>query len=452
MMNTPLFVTDDALEACMLRRRNLELVFDALTDGIIAVTKDGVIYNMNTAAENMLGTRIDELLGVQLDRYLSELSETDVKFVNDGLQRSDDEDGHLELRIHDPKNGIRSLALTLRVLRDEGEVRGAVVILYDKTEVERLRGDLSRARGPGNIVGSSPVMHSVFEMIREVAQTDTTVLIEGETGTGKELAANAIHELSTRSAGPLVKVNCAALPEGLLESELFGHVRGSFTGAVSDRIGRFEMAEGGTLFLDEISSVSPTIQVKLLRVLQERTFERVGEGKTRTADVRVISATNVPLQDEVAAGRFRDDLYYRLHVFPIKLPPLRNRMGDVPLLAEAILGKLAGTGKTVPVVTDDAMRMLLRYDWPGNVRELHAALEYSLVRSRGEAIEPHHLPDQIGNPRAPKRSSVRECDLTPATVRAALEEHGGKKTEAAKSLGISRVTLWRKIKEWGIES
>ena len=441
-----------ALETCMARRRNLEQIFQALTDGIVAADWNGKIFHYNPATSSILGLRSDrDLIGEDLDALITTHADRNVALVRRTLE-AEKPVASETFRIRMAGKPSRRVSASTRLLRkdeDEETIIGAVVVLHDESEVDRLRTDLQQARGPGNIVGASGAMQQVFALIREVARTDATVLIQGETGTGKELVANAIHELSERSDGPLVTVNCAALPEGLLESELFGHVKGAFTGAVSDRAGRFELASGGTLFLDEVAEIPATVQVKLLRVLQERTYERVGEGKTRKSDVRLISATNKSLADEVAAGRFREDLYYRLNVFPIHLPPLRERTDDLPLLVHAILERLVErSGRKPPVVSDDALAVLRHHRWPGNVRELQAAMEYALIRSHGDVIAPQHLPGHMLH--APAGTPVTDCVVNEECIQLALEEHHGNRTKAAESLGISRVTLWRKMKSYGM--
>jgi transcriptional regulator with PAS, ATPase and Fis domain len=442
---------EEALESCMARRRNLEQIFQALSDGIIAVNCERRVFHQNPAAPIILGLGEGiSLIGEEIDELLSRHTDQDVDFVSRTLENRE-AIGPKSLRISVTGEAPRRVTTDVRLLRDDTDdaVIGAVIVLHDESEIDRLRADLQQVRGPGNIVGSGKAMQQVFALIREVARTDATVLVEGETGTGKELVANAIHELSDRADGPMVTVNCAALPEGLLESELFGHVRGSFTGAVSDRAGRFELAAGGTLFLDEVGEIPQTVQVKLLRVLQERTYERVGEGKPRRADVRLISATNKKLVDEVAVGRFRDDLFYRLNVFPITLPPLRERVDDLPLLTHTILERLSERSeRSAPGVDDNSMAVLQNHGWPGNVRELQAAMEYALIRSHGETIETHHLPQQMLNPA--RASGVTDCIVNEETILLALERHGGNKTRAAESLGISRVTLWRKMRSLGL--
>ena len=318
---------------------------------------------------------------------------------------------------------------------------------------------------PGGIVGESPAMAKVFEAIRQVAPTETTVLVFGETGTGKELVAHALHDLSGRSRGPLVPVNCAALAEGVLESELFGHVRGAFTGAVKEKPGLFAAADKGTVFLDEVGDMSLRLQQRLLRVLQEREVTPMGGVRPRLVDVRVIAATHRDLPAEVEAGRFRDDLYYRLNVFPIRLPPLRERRADVPLLIEAALSRLRERSTTeVPLsVAPMALRLLQEHDWPGNVRELFSVVERAAIRVEGSRIEVQHLPREL-------RADAPETDAGPAAgrgkryrtgsdssderaaIRAALEESNGIRARAAELLGMSRTTLWRKMREYGLGS
>jgi two-component system response regulator AtoC len=301
--------------------------------------------------------------------------------------------------------------------------------------------------------------------VRQVAPMKTTVLIQGESGTGKEVVAKAIHRLSPRAKAPLVAVNCAALSPTLLESELFGHERGAFTGATERRIGRFEQAQGGTLFLDEIGEIDPAIQVKLLRFLGERTFERVGSGKMLTADVRLIAATNKRLEDLVKAGIFREDLYYRLKVVEILMPPLRDRLADIPLLAQSFLKELAKeNGKDVKGFTPDALDGLMRHTWPGNVRELRTSIEHAVVFARSEKITLRDLPASVRTPSqlavgpdVPPREaapaapafSVKEAEKQ--LIIRALQESGGNRTLAAQKLGMSRRTLHRKLHTYNLE-
>ncbi len=438
----------NALETCMAKRRNLEQVFEALEDGIVAVTKDGRIFHMNTAAAKLLGGNLRSHAGKNIDEILSEHCGREVRLVQQVFAYGKPSPPE-RFQLKAGENDSFSVVARVQPLSDETGLVGAVVVLRDETEISRLRANLEGARGLEHVVGASEPMQQVFQLVREVARTDATVLIQGETGTGKELVARAIHQLSNRADRPLVTVNCAALPEGLLESELFGHVKGAFTGALGDRVGRFEAADGGTLFLDEVAEIPPMIQVKLLRVLQERVFERVGENKPRRTDARLISATNKNLSEMVWEGRFREDLFYRLNVFPIRVPSLRERVDDIPLLVHRLLSRIAHRhGSAVPGITDDVLRLFRSYRWPGNVRELQAALEYAMIRSQGATIDVHHLPPSIVQPS--ELAVARNCILDEQAIRMALEKHHYNRTAAAKELGISRITLWRRMREWGI--
>ncbi|NNC90637.1 MAG: sigma-54-dependent Fis family transcriptional regulator [Akkermansiaceae bacterium] len=334
-----------------------------------------------------------------------------------------------------------------------------------ETEVRELKARAGKpSHGLQRLIGKSPQMKAVTDLIEQVAPTKATVLIEGESGTGKEVVAHALHDLSGRPADRIVIVNCAALSPQLLESELFGHEKGAFTGATSRRIGRFEHATGGTIFLDEIAEIDPAIQVKLLRALSERTIERVGSNNPVPVDVRLIAATNKNLQEMVAAGKFRDDLYFRLNVVSITMPPLRQRAEDIVLLANAFLKEFADENdRPVKPLSDEALATLRAYRWPGNVRELRTAIEHGVVMSNSDRIELHHLPaflDQTalpGTTPAPGHSPDGQKGLAPAeefnlhalevrAIRSALRRTDGNRTKAAELLGISRRTLQRKLK------
>ncbi len=313
----------------------------------------------------------------------------------------------------------------------------------------------------GAMVGHARVMREVFDAVRRVAPTEATVLITGETGTGKELVARAVHDLSERSSGPFVPVNCAALAEGVLESELFGHVRGAFTGAVSDRKGLFSAAAGGTIFLDEVGDMGLSLQQRLLRVLQEREVMRVGAVRPERVDVRVVAATHRDLEGEIRQGRFRDDLFYRLNVFRIDVPPLRDRPADVPLLVEAGLARLKerSSGGPPAAFSPLAMRLLRGHDWPGNVRELFSVVESAAIRAGGHRIEAQHLPVGIrdpegrgGAPPAEERYRAPEPEAEREAIVAALSEAEGSRSRAADLLGMSRTTLWRRMKEFGLDA
>ena len=379
--------------------------------------------------------------------------------------------GSEEVAVEAMKRGADDYIAKGRMQIDELEMRIARALRQQRLETEnvQLRQQLDDKFGLENVVGETPSMREIFDIVRQVAPMKTTVLIQGESGTGKEVIAKAIHRLSPRAKAPLVSVNCAALSPTLLESELFGHERGAFTGANERRIGRFEQAQGGTLFLDEIGEIDPAIQVKLLRFLGERTFERVGSGKTLTADVRLIAATNKRLEDLVKAGTFREDLYYRLKVVEIFMPPLRERSADIPLLAQAFLKELAKeNGKAIKDFTVDALEGLMRHPWPGNVRELRTAIEHAIVFARGERITLRDLPAAVRAPStetvpaalgagqaegaaaaAAPALSVKEAEKQ--LIIRALQETGGNRTLAAHKLGMSRRTLHRKLHTYHLE-
>jgi two-component system, NtrC family, response regulator AtoC len=338
-----------------------------------------------------------------------------------------------------------------------------------RSENRRLREDLGERYELGNLKSRSPEMQRIFETVRTVADTKATILIQGESGTGKTLLARSIHRHSSRSDGPFVEVNCGALPDGLLESELFGHVRGAFTGAIKDRPGKFEIADGGTIFLDEIACASPDLQVKLLRVLQDRELERLGDSLTRKVDVRVIAACNQPLREEIEAGRFREDLFYRLHVLGLEVPPLRERPGDVVMLAEHFLGLHAREyGRSLKGFDDDVLPRLSAYPWPGNVRELENALERAVLLCRGERIGTRDLPPEI-SPGSPSNAAEGSSgtpsvppELHPGPLRSALEKverdlikraldrHRGSRKATAAELEINRTTLFNKMKKYNL--
>ncbi len=310
----------------------------------------------------------------------------------------------------------------------------------------------------GDIIGRSPSMRELFETVSLVAPSEATVLIQGESGTGKELVANAIHHNSPRKEHPFVKVNCAALPESLLENELFGHEKGAFTGATGPQKGRFQLADRGTLFLDEIAEMAPATQAKILRVLQEREFEPVGGTRTVQVDTRIISATNRNLEDEIAAGRFREDLYYRLNVVIIKVPPLRNRSADIPLLADYFLKRYAEKNhRSLKGFGPRSMDLLLRHAWPGNVRELENVIERAVIMARGDMVDPEHFPNTLQDQdadesrREPVLASGRSLkEVEKEMILKTLEDMGGNRTRTAETLGISRRTLQLRLKDYGI--
>lgn len=340
--------------------------------------------------------------------------------------------------------------LTKPVDLDQLELRVEKALKAHKleAEVEGLKAQLDEKYGLGGIVGNSPAMQKVFRMVKQAAPTDATVLLEGPSGTGKELVAHAIHNLSSRAKGPFVAVEFAAISPSLLESELFGHEKGAFTGAVSRRLGRFEAANHGTIFLDEISEMPLELQVKLLRVLQEREFQRVGSNDTVKTDIRIVAATNRDLAAYVRAGKFREDLYYRLNVIDIHLPALKEREGDIPLLVGRFLKEFGGK-----MISPDAMKLLASYPWPGNVRELRNAVEKMCVLSSTGEIGVDDVPDEMrrGGVQAISATGTLE-ETEKAKIRAVLDEVGGNLTKAAQRLGIARRTIYRKLEKYGIKA
>ncbi len=370
--------------------------------------------------------------------------------------------GSEELAVDAMKRGADDYIAKGRLQIDELEMRIARAVRSQKLETENvsLRQQLDSKFGMENIVGESPVMQVVFQTVTQAAPSRSTILILGESGTGKELIAKAIHQLSPRAKQPLVSVHCAALSPTLLESELFGHERGAFTGAHERRIGRFEQAQGGTLFLDEIGEIDASLQVKLLRFLGERTFERVGSNKTLTADVRLVAATNKDLEAMVKAGTFREDLYFRLCIVELHLPPLRERMEDVPMLAKSFLREFAKENdKPITDFTADALEMLLNHRWPGNVRELRAAIESAVVMCRGDRISARDLPRTVRSEAAPTSDPARLFAKNDLTVKEAekqliiraLKETKGNRTLAAQKIGMPRRTFHRKLHTYHLE-
>ncbi|MEY2428391.1 MAG: hypothetical protein QOJ40_1276 [Verrucomicrobiota bacterium] len=373
--------------------------------------------------------------------------------------------GSEELAVEAMKRGADDYIPKGRLQIDELEMRIARALRQQNLETENvsLREQLDSKFGMENIVGKSPAMKEVLDVVRQVAPTRATVLLQGESGTGKELIARALHQLSPRAKQPMVTVHCAALSTTLLESELFGHEKNAFTGAHERRIGRFEQAQGGTLFLDEIGEIDASLQIKLLRFLGERTFERVGSNKTLTADVRLIAATNKNLDELVKAGSFREDLFFRLRVVEIRLPPLRDRPEDIPLLAQTFVREFAReNNKPVNNLSPEVLDLLLRHSWPGNVRELRTAIEHAVVLCRGDKITPRDLPPSAReggagtSPAADSQRLLARSDLTvkeaeKQLIIRALKDTDGNRTLAARKLGMSRRTLHRKLHLYHIE-
>jgi PAS domain S-box-containing protein len=445
-------------------------VVDTIQEGVMIVTPDGIIVSANNAFMRMTGYDAKELVG----RPCSHLNCTSCHAERNRESR------HWCRLFREGFLNRQRCTLTARdgshlhilknasVLRDaKGKVIGAVETMTDITEflaqetkIEAFKKELSSRDTFHGMVGISAPMQQVYSLITNAADSDAPLIIYGESGTGKELVARAVHEISTRRNFPYVKVNCAALNESLLESELFGHVKGSFTNAIQDRKGRFEAAERGCIFLDEIGDLPLATQVKLLRVLEEKVIERVGDNQPVPINVRIISATNKNLAKMVKEGTFREDFFYRINVIPIHIPPVRERDGDIPLLAEAFFRNLAlKTEKNIKGISSRAMDMLMRYDWPGNVRELRSTFEYAFVTCQGESIGPEDLPPVIQNhPGAAIPPAAAGPALTDKKQRQrqelleALTAAQGNQLRAADILGVSRVTVWNRMNRFGIRS
>jgi len=432
-----------------------EAILESISDGVFTVDMEWRISSFNRAAEEITGVPRREAIG----RPCSEVFRSSMCGADCALQRTlktgkpvIGKSGY----IIDAEGNRIPISVSTAVLRDaDGRVTGGAETFRDLSEVEALRQELAGRFRVGDLVSRSPLMQRVFEVLPAIAASPSTVLILGETGTGKELIARTIHDLSPRREGPFVAVNCGALPDTLLESELFGYKAGAFTGAGKDKPGRFALARGGSLFLDEIGEISPALQVRLLRVMQERTYEPLGATRSETADVRVIVATNRDLAERVRTGAFREDLYYRVNVVRVELPPLRRRKEDIPLLAEQFVQRFNGLqGKSVRGVASEALSLLMAHDWPGNVRELENVIERSFILCQEGFIGIGHLPDELT---ARATSAGVESDVRSAhdlldiqAIRAALERNGNNRLAAAKALGIHKTTLFRKLKRLGI--
>ena len=436
---------DSRLEDLLADKMNLERILDSLMEGIIAHDKERRILFFNRAAEKITGYDRAEVLGRDChDAFGSPFCGGRCSFCGEPPNSWTNVD--YPLNLVSKEGSSRRIEMSVTGMTDEtGCFAGVLAAFRDVTDLIGLQIRLGQITSFGGIIGQDHKMLQIFEQIRELATNDYPVHIMGETGTGKELVAAAIHNESRRGGGPFVPINCGALPEGVLESELFGHVKGAFSGAIRDKKGRFELADGGGIFLDEVVDLTKSMQVKLLRVLQEGTFERVGGEETVSVDVRVISAANRDLKREVERKNFREDLYYRLNVVPIELPPLRERKNDVPLLAEEFLRQASEQGQKTAGLSKKALSMMMDYLWPGNVRELQNTLHYALVKCKGRLIRPEDLPLEIRAGRS-RRGPTRK--LNPEMVQAALDLTGGNKAKAARHLGVGRATLYRFFEEF----
>ncbi len=443
--NARLLETLENLRAAEKKRyhHHLEAIFQSVKDAIITLDLEGKILFVNDAARTICGVDPQKILGQDFSEVIKDCQKAccealkNLKVVGDHFKEF-----FQECRRLTRSNQI--VSVTRAPLKDhEDKCIGVVLVIRDLTRETPLADDLSERYLPFQIIGKSLPMQRVYRILDDLRDTDTTVLISGETGTGKELVANALHYGGPRAARPLVKVNCTALPETLLESELFGHVKGAFTGAHKDRVGRFQTAQGGTIFLDEIGDISLKTQVKLLGIIEEKWFERVGESTPRQADVRIIAATHRDLRKMVKQGLFREDLYFRLKVFEVSLPPLRERLDDLSLLINYFCHLFNHTyKKQVEGVLPEVVHIFRNYSWPGNVRELKHVLEHAFVQCRGYTITPEDLPAEIGEATVVKAQALPKT-FSPQDLKEALTRTAWNKAKAARLLGISRPTLYR---------
>lgn len=441
-------------------------IINTMNDGLMLISAEGIILMVNKSFERLTGYSAEEAIGQSCTLLACDACEQT-------LQNRPGDWCKLFLPNHPDirrcrcgivrKDGSCLAALkNASVLRDDdGTVLGAVETITDISEIDRLdqqvellSRQLSDYREYHGIIGTSPAIRKVFQVVEKAAQSNAPVIISGESGTGKELVARAIHERGQRKSGPYVQLNCAALNAALLESELFGHIKGAFTGAYRHRKGRFEAADGGSIFLDEIGDIPLSVQVKLLRVLENKQIERVGDHRSVDVDVRIISATHQNLVNLIEQQQFREDLYFRINVIPIRIPPLRERKEDIPLLVNSFVQRLqVRTGKTITGLTPEALQYFMDYVWPGNIRELKSALEYAFVIAEKGKIDIAHLPHPVAETamKAGYRTGGKDDSREKQALIAALRETHGNQSQAARLLGINRVTVWNRMRKYGIE-
>lgn len=437
------------------RTRERDVILDSITEGVFTVDSEWLITSFNRAAEEITGVPRRRAIG----QHCADILRADACETSCALRETMTTGKPImnkAVHIIDAEGRRRAVAISTALLKDQnGAVIGGVETFRDTTVVEELRKEIEGRYTFEDIVSHNHRMQQLFGVLPSVAQSDCTVLVEGESGTGKELFARAIHNLSTRKDKPFVAVSCGALPDTLLESELFGYKAGAFTDAKEDKPGRFALAEGGTLFLDEIGDVSAAVQVRLLRVLQEHTYEPLGAVSPVNANVRIVSATNRRLRELVKDGTFRRDLYYRINVMELKLPPLRERKEDIPLLVDHFVSHFNNLrDKNVTCVTDEVLAALLGHDYPGNVRELENVIEHCFVLCRGEIIEKEHLPASIrpaadlGQPSTGGSTTLKQMETL--MIVEALRRNKGNQAAASRELGINKSTLYRKLKTYDI--
>ncbi|RJR40913.1 MAG: PAS domain-containing protein [Desulfobacteraceae bacterium] len=434
--------------------RRLKIILDNLEIAVFTVTRGGLFTFFNTVAEKLSGFQREEVLGKPCSMLLGQGASLMRQAVDEEKTLSNKK-GTLTAKSR-RQIPVRGNYMALK--NEKGRIIGGLATIQDLSLIDRLQRAINSKYTFGDMIGRDPAMQRIFDTVPVIADSEATVLIEGATGTGKDLLAKVIHNSSKRAKRPLVNVNCAALPDTLLESEMFGYVKGAFTGALKDKPGRFHEADGGTIFLDEIGDLPLPLQAKLLRVLEDKEFYSLGSRKTTRVDVRIIAATNQGLDRMVEAKKFRQDLFYRLNVIRLEIPPLRERRGDIPLLIDHIMGLLTTTRKArAQAISEDAMEILLGYDYPGNVRELENILEHAIIICQEEMIEPRHLPAFLKRRPLPEPhprrqvESVRGADGEREKIIAALEKHQWNRARAAGELRMDRTTLWRKMKRYRLQ-
>ncbi len=433
-----------------------EAILESISEGVFTVDLNWRITFFNRAAEIITGISKQNAINQRCSEVFRSSLCNDNCALKETLQTGKPIIGKTAFIINVRGDRVPINLTTAQLFDANNSLIGAVETFRDISEIETLRGQVMGIIRFGDIASRNPFMHRLFDVLPAIAESPSTVLIFGETGTGKELLAKTIHSMSPRAKESFIAVNCAALPDSLLESELFGYKAGAFTGANKDKPGRFALAGGGTLFLDEIGDISPALQVKLLRVLQERTYEPLGAVKSEIADVRVISATSRYLTEMIKKGEFREDLYYRLNVVPVELPPLRNRKEDIPLLVEKFIGKFNIThNRSIQGIEPEALSLLFAYDWPGNIRELENVIENCFILCKAGNIAINHLPDKLKGKRD-FTDTITDYRTFKNLIEAnallqALKKHDNNLSNTARSLGIHRTTLFRKLQKLGIK-
>jgi len=441
----------DERESC---RRNMEAIFRSIKDGIVTVSENMTVMEINEAAAGICGISQRSVSDKPIAAVLGDCGGDCLKALHQTLKTQKSAHlHHIECRARRRPGQVISVCVS-PLLNRQNKFAGGVMVLRDETRLLNLERNLKERQFYDRLIGNSPGMQKVKSLIKDLASVPTTVLLTGESGTGKELVVDSLHFQGDRSDKALIKVNCSALSDNLLESELFGHVRGAFTGAIKDHVGRFQKADGGTIFLDEIGDISPKMQLRLLRVIENMEFQRVGGNASIKVDVRIVAATNQDLRLKVARGQFREDLYYRLRVMEVKLPPLRERRDDIPLLVSHFIQKFnRKLTKQIKTISEEALRGLTSHDWPGNVRELENVIERAFVLCHQSTITLEHLSDELTSK---SRSSVSGAfpiqeDEEVSSILSALDKTAGNKSRAARLLGLSRKTIYRKIEKYNLQ-